>query len=753
MKTYSLSHLDDELRRLIPDYDSEPVAHVEEDAEPSLLPDGISENDIRRYLEAPHSKGTRSETFHRAVWMLHDSGRSKTEIADILKDLPWLPSRFKKRLSAEIDRSLSKPRPVCCAAISPSDAPQPLNKIKSVSLESCPQLCDAFLHMLEQHGIFSGISLSDKIKDTCRAIEGVSQTTTQSVVMLHCGLGKSTWAVVQIGTYASRNNQYVLVLQNRESVFHAVQQLRNLMSADDIGIYVGWNSEECVALSGQKHEFKDCLRDDPESACPACRGRANCHYHRSRSQLRRAAVVMTLESFLVLCEKKWNFRKSNIICDEALLTFADMDFTAEELDTLYRIFTRYGYDRKLSGLLKSLFPSLSFNAFSGVARIPVQHIRWYALSKVWDTDIIRRVIRFVKAAGARLGESEALVFRFLLFFRTAAECGAHYAYSFDGRVLRVKKDRLDLRTFTACRSIMVLDATAALSLSEFAPSTCIYTCPDLDRYARQGAARVFVAVGNPTKRRRVLNIEAGLGLMQLHGAEIFGGGSEIMLVFNNDAEAAMSQIESCISYYAQCQGKSAGIRKIGRGRLRGTNELRMCTSAFLTATGFFTSIEDCALHACLRKRRDIPWSEIRNSDGSPRMHHGRFTNDVVQDIYMRKAITELYQGIYRTAIRDGRDVSIVLSVPDVGWLVPLWQLMRFTVVDATHCNPQTVQMFTGLSQLVNMDPGKVVGKCDAAAYLGYTSADAWKDHKAELTGLLGQFFMIKHHNLIRKEVA
>ena len=251
MKTYSLSYLDDELRRLIPDYDSEPVAHVNEDAKHPRLPEGISEDEISRYLEASHSKGTRSETFHRAVWMLHDSGRNKAEIAEIIKDLPWLPSRFKIRLLTEIERSLSKPRPVCCAAISPSKAPQPLNKMKSVSLESCPQLCGAFLRMLAQHGISSGIPLSDKIKDTCRAIEGISRTATQSVVMLHCGLGKSTWAVVHIGIYASRNNPYILVLQNRESVFHAVQQLRNLMPPDDVGIYVGWNSEECVALSGR----------------------------------------------------------------------------------------------------------------------------------------------------------------------------------------------------------------------------------------------------------------------------------------------------------------------------------------------------------------------------------------------------------------------------------------------------------------------------------------------------------------------
>ncbi len=756
MKPYSLSQLDDELRRLIPDFDvvhssAEAALHVDGGANPPHLPDGVSEDDVRRYLLAPHYRGTHSEVCHRAVWMLHDLGFCNDEIAEILKDMPWLPKRYRNRLSTEIKRSLSKPRPVCCATIS-SAVPLPLNKQCAITLASCPQLSDAFMRTLERYGNYAGLPVSNKILDTSRVIESVSKTDTQLSVQFPCGVGKSTWAVVHIATSAGQGELYIMVVQNRETVFHAANQLRAIMPPDDVGVYVGWNSEECVSISGKPHDFKDCLRDDNQSACRTCDGRDKCNYHRSRSQLGRNVVVMTRESFLVLCEKGCDFSRRRIICDEALLTFVDEAFSADELDTLHRLFTRYGYDNRLSNLLKSLFPSLSFNAFSGAGRIPDGHIHWCELSKVWDGEIVSRIIRFVKAAGDSLLQSEALVYRFLLYFRTAAMCGASYAYTYDGKILRVKKDRLDLRNFTACRSMMVLDATAALSLSEFAPTTCIYTCPDLDIYAKQGFAKFYVAVGNPTKTRRVKNIEAGLELMQVHGSEIFAAGP-VMLPLNRDCDDAIAHVETGITQCASRHGLSVQIRKISRGLMRGTNAMRDCTSAFMAAAGFFTSIEDIALHACLRQRRDLPWSELRNADGSPRMHHGRFTNSVAQDIYMRKAITELYQGIYRSAIRDGRNVSVVLAVPDAGWLLPLWQLMRFTVVDAAHANPQTVQMFTGLSRLVNMSAGATVTKRDAAACLGYPGVDGWKDHKDMLNGLLAQFFQINHHGLVRKELS
>lgn len=755
MKRYSLEKLEELLRGIPLDpeasYSREHKTATHRVAvigvvNPRRLPHGISTTDVARYLLNSHRVGNLSEVFHNAVWLLYDLGLDQPAIKDILVDLPWLPKRYMGRLESEINRSLSKPRPV--SSVSASAVPRPLNSVRAVSLADCLQLGKDLRTMLKMHCTSEGIPLGAKIEDTCRAIESVANSGAQSVVMLHCGLGKSTWSMGHIAVNAGSRQPYILVVQNREAVFQAANQLKELIPSGSVGVYAGWNSEECASLSGRIFTYRDCLRDDKNSACRTCTGRSGCRYWSSRRQLRRPVVVMTREAFLGLCEKGHNFSRHRIICDEALLTFADESFTADELDTLNGIFNRYGHGSSVSDLLRRLFPALSFKGSRGVAHIPDGHMRWLLLSKVWDSGIAGRIIRFMKAG--KLQEHETLVYRFLLFFRTAAACAASYAYTFNGVVLRVKKDRLDLRSFTACKSIIVLDATAALSLSEFATGACIYTCPDLDNYAMQGTARFYVVVGNPTKSRRDRNTADGLALVDRHGRDIFAGGNDIMLPFNRDCADAVARTEQFILAH----NGNAKPHRISRGLMRGTNAMRMCTSAFMPAAGFFTSIEDCGLHACLRLRMDMPLSELFLAAGKPAMHQGRFRNPVVQDIYMRKAITELYQGVYRTAIRDGRDVSIVLAVPDAGWLVPLFQLMRFTVIDAVHRNPRAAKMFKGLSDLVNMKPGTGISKRRAAACMGYTGTDAWKNHKDQITALLEPFFRISGGaGMVRKEVA
>ncbi len=730
---------------------------------PPLPTSTASSKEFAKYLLTKHPAGVRSEVFHLAVWALHDWGMDVEESKDILKGLPWVPKRYIGRLQQEIERCLSKPRPEASATEAAFQPPRPLNRQQAVALADCPRLKPAFVKMLKHYCHETGMEVTEKLTACCRILEHVRGREKQSVVMFPCGSGKSTWALVHVAVNASRRTPYLLVLQDRASVFRAAAQLKVLMPPGSVGIYAGWNSAECKSISGHDLKYTDCLRDDPKGACLKCSGKAGCHYHKSRSQLGRNVVLMTRESFLLLCERRQEFERHRIIVDEALLTFADREFSADELDVLHRIFNRFTPGKETAGLLGRLFPPLKFRAYGGMVRTPDDRVRWMDLSGAWDPAVSARIMRFVRAAGAGFREHEELVLRFLLFMRTAAACGASIAYLFDGGRLMVKKDRLDLRAFTTCAGLTVLDATAAVSLSEFAPDTRIWTCPDLESYALQGKASVYAVVGNATKRRRMKNSAAGLELLARHCADIFAGGPDMMLPFNRESpydtypgtpRFDLADVEKGIAGIAVGRGVVANIRKISRGLMRGTNDFRICTTAFFAASGLFTSVQDCALHACLRLKRDLPLSEVFGADGRPAMHHGRFKNDLVQDIFVRMAVGELHQGLYRTAVRDGRDVAVVIAVPDVGWLVPLRQLMRFEVVDAAHPNAQTVQQFKGLSELMNMEPGASIGKRQAAVTMGYSGDGAWKDHKERIYGLLELFFRMSQDGtaLVRRDM-
>lgn len=63
---------------------------------------------LRTILDSEHPAGTRSEAFYNTVWALHNLGFGNQDIAAVLGPLPWIPVRYASRLSAEIERCLSK---------------------------------------------------------------------------------------------------------------------------------------------------------------------------------------------------------------------------------------------------------------------------------------------------------------------------------------------------------------------------------------------------------------------------------------------------------------------------------------------------------------------------------------------------------------------------------------------------------------------------------------------------------------------
>ena len=600
-----------------------------------------------------------------------------------------------------------------------------------------------------------GIPYSRKIEIMSEFLQRVAGSRKQAVVKAPCGAGKTLCGTAYAAASATPQFPVIMILQDRRTMFNVRGDLSLIMNPEHIGVYAGWNEAECHGLNHGNLTYRDCLREASDSACLRCTGSWNCNYWQSGRQLGRRLVVTTRASFFQLCEKGHDFSQHLIICDEDLMTFIDETFTADELDTLYRVLGRYDAFSDIARLLRDLFPSLMFSHFRGIDRTPDTHVRFMTQAG-WDRSVTGRIIKFIKADPGAMKQYEELVFRLLVFFRTCAECASNYAYYYDGRNLYVKKQRINLRAFTGYRQFIVLNASAALSLNEFAPGTDIVTCDELDKYRDESSVDLYVVASNPTVSRRSSNITRGLSMLGLNATCFFAGGPDVLLPFNasngdEDADIAEHGIRR---EYRSHAGADANVHRISRGRLRGYNEFRNCTSAFFVAAGFFTSITDCVLHAVLRTGTDMAWTEVvRNR--RPVMHKGRFVNADVQDVYMRKTLDEIHQGVFRTAIRDGRDIQAIIALPSAEWLVPLRMLMKFKVVEAEHPCPQTVKAFLGLSQLMNLAPGTVVGKREAAAILGYDGETGWHDHRNRISSLLESYFEIPHtgYGMVRRDIA
>ncbi len=606
-----------------------------------------------------------------------------------------------------------------------------------------------------------GISSSPKIQAMAAFLLKVMLSLKQAIVMAPCGIGKTLCAIAWAAASATTQFPVLFIVQDRRTMFNIRNDLALIMDANDVGLYAGWSDAECHALNPGNFKFGDCLRDARDSACPRCTGRLSCNYWQSRRQLGRPVVVTTRAAFMILFVKNHDFSRHVIICDEDLMVFADEAFKVEELNVLQRVFSRHDSFSDVSGLLAGLFPTLSFSRFAGLNRTADTHIRFMTQAN-WDRTLISRIVKFIKADPRALKQYEELVFRFLGFFRTCAACGASYAYVYDGDMLYVKKSRLDLKMFTGYRQFIVLNASAALSLNEFAPDTQIVTCADLDKYREAACAELYVIAANPTMSRRRTNIARGLSMLGLNASYFFAGGPDVLMPYNiSDGDAAIKAADDAdiaevgiIREFSSLAGYAANVCRVGRGQLRGYNEYRNCSSAFFVAASFFTTVADYAMHAVLRTGADMALTEVVNY-GKPVMHKGRFRNADVQDVFMRKSLDELYQALFRTAIRDGRDVRAMVALPSPEWLVPLRMLMRFKVVEAEHPCPQTVQAFMGLSQLINLEPGSVVRKREAAAMLGYEGDTGWRDHRNRITGLLESYFEIPRtgYDMVRRGMA
>ena len=138
------------------------------------------------------------------------------------------------------------------------------------------------------------------------------------------------------------------------------------------------------------------------------------------------------------------------------------------------------------------------------------------------------------------------------------------------------------------------------------------------------------------------------------------------------------------------------------------------------------------------------------------MHRGYFEVPDIQEIYACSALDELYQALYRSAIRMDQDVDVVIAIPHLEWLSALHRtvLPDFALQAAYRFKDGKLtdnSQLRGFCELLEMDEGESIKKAAAAEKLGFNGKSAWKDNKDKILFWLEPFFEAGTRELARKK--
>ena len=355
------------------------------------------------------------------------------------------------------------------------------------------------------------------------------------------------------------------------------------------------------------------------------------------------------------------------------------------------------------------------------------------------------------AIGKAMGGVPEHVWKFYFFFRAArnqeTDFILHETQDKTGMPrLHLKKNRISLSDVQA-RKLWVLNASAALNPNVYPDTMKIHRCEDLQ--PNSGRVNLYVVEANPMRSRIQENIKATAALLKAHPE--LKNHDDVLLTLSKqdgDGQAIIKQLKPALS-------KKASIKVINRGRLKGTNEASDRTLVVLSCMSVFTTVGNCAMTLALNNHRSIPLGTVYNKYGAPRMNHGYFSVPDIQEIYACSALDELYQALYRSAIRRDQEVDVILAVPHLEWLSALHRtvLPGFSLKAAYRWKNNQLEgnpQMTGFCELLGMKGGDTIRKLDAAHRLGFNGKNAWKDNKEKIMFWLEPFFEVGNKVLARK---
>jgi hypothetical protein len=640
-----------------------------------------------------------------------------------------------------------------------------------VALDECAPLGPGFEAMLGRYQDATGAKLLPRVYDACRFHEQLFGTRTSGVIESPCGAGKSVWALCRIACGAGSGTRHVYVTETVEALHRAADVLEKLLgAAGTVGRVHGFNAACCKALCGQDRSWRECRRNDSKSACASCQASVQCAYFTRGGQERRQVLCLTHAGFVRAMEDGSGLlRGADVIVDEGLSPFDGWGATHAELR---RMTAWLGAGEHMLGLL---FPGTGLAAASALAQYGIAGDadtyarRNFVFMNEAETaaaalrlDALRNELRtrpLVAGFGSHSDDPEQArdtLASLLNFFRCSVRNDACCAYTetkADGRwSVQCKRSGFDLAGGGDWRSLWMLNASASLAPFPYPSNMPVYGCPDLK--GNSGLVTVHALRANPTKAKQDLTVK--LGQVPMAYAEHMRRHRHVLVCADKDSE----RVEAITAQVRGLCGDQAEVTVLGRGRIKGVNIAGDCTLALLQGLATFTGVNDCALHAALQYRRTFSDAHVYNEHGQPLWDSDGMRVPAMRDYYALRSLDEIYQAIWRTAVRNDRQVEAVVVVPDSNWMVALYRtVMPEYVIGGAYRGKAGAETFTrpdgaretrkwdwvfddGLNGcgVILMQPGQEIAKTALAQALGYKGEDAWEKNKSKIMGLLGDFF-------------
>ena len=674
----------------------------EEDGEASGGKDAAFEElpeEIQSQIEGVEND--RSAAMFSVIAKMVRAGYSDKTILDAVGRGHDFQRKYGKRLKAETERCIGKVRSGKAGRyVYDADVAPPIevyNESEEVRLAECAKLPQALSDMLKRYGQVCDeervIELGQRVLDAARFHEHMFQTQASGVLESPCGSGKSTWAISHIALNASAENRYLYVLETVDALYEAADTLGKLASVP-VGRSHGFNPEKCQKLCGVEHTWRECLPKDPQSACRTCAKNSECPFYNRAEEQKRPIVCMTHEGLIRAIEEDSELLKdANILVDEELKPYTTWDVSLEDLRQLQRFVPDVNLQRFLPYSRLAYLRELAEWDIPEAADVFAR--RNYVYRDEQETAALRPVcaeLRKVLAmpmggnpfpGGAKpdYERAKGTLASLLNFFRPSRRDDAFYAFhekhDEDGIRYTLKRSRYSLDVPRGYKKLWMLNASAQLSPCPYPDNLPVYACPDLPDNSH--LVNLHVVRGDPMKSKLEQNVWLADVALWL-GPRLRPGGHRKVLVATNKESALLDDIKAKI---AKALPGSA-IVHLTRGRIKGSNEAGECTLAMIAGMSVFTTIDDCALHAALLLRRTFPDQPHVFQAGMPNMRGGRFTIPAMNQYYALRALDEIYQTIWRTAVRNDKPVEAIIAVPGPEWLVALWRTVmpRFELGEA-----------------------------------------------------------------------
>ena len=282
--------------------------------------------------------GERSERLFGIVGQMVRAGCSDQTIQDAVQHGEDFADKYGGRaggLAAQVQTCIDRIRSgrYCYR----SDVAPPLrvyNVPVPIRLQDCAPLPPELDRMLDRYAAATNITLLSRVRDAARLHEHLSGTQPTGVIESPCGAGKSVWALCHIALRANDQNRYLYVTETVEALHRAADLLERLTD-QPVGRLHGHNAQQCAALSGQTHTWRQCDPHNPRSVCRTCEASGRCHYHNRNQQVTRPILCMTHSGLIRAMEDGSTLlQDANLVIDEGLSPFGTWQVSLAELERL-----------------------------------------------------------------------------------------------------------------------------------------------------------------------------------------------------------------------------------------------------------------------------------------------------------------------------------------------------------------------------------------------------------------------------------